>query len=270
MRFIDLSEMVLAVQCPNHTMPKTVKITVITVVKNRLDTIKRSIESVLSQTHLDIEHIIIDGRSSDGTLEWLKANLSEKAILISEPDSGLYDAINKGLSIANGEIVGFLHSDDYFASNDTLSIIGSHFTNSNVLGIYGDVQYFSRQSPGIITRYYSSKKFTPKLLCWGWMPAHPTLFLRGEVYAKYGLYKKTYKIAADFEFICRIFAKEKLNIKYIPSVIVMMQEGGASNGGFWKKVILNYEVLRACRENGLKTNIFKILSKYPFKLMEIF
>lgn len=246
------------------------KITVITVVKNRLDTIKRSIDSVSSQTHTDIEHIIVDGSSSDGTLEWLKANLSEKAILISEPDSGLYDAINKGLRVASGDVIGFLHSDDCFASNDTLSIIGSHFTNSNILGIYGDVKYFSRRSPEVITRYYSSKKFTPKLLCWGWMPAHPTLFLRDTVYAEYGLYKTTYKIAADFEFICRIFAKEKLNIKYIPSVFVMMQEGGASDGGFSKKVTLNYEVLRACRENGLKTNIFKILSKYPLKLMEIF
>lgn len=245
------------------------KISIITAVYNRADTIERAICSLKSQDYPEVEHIVIDGGSTDGTLERLRASLEGNAILVSEPDRGMYDAINKGQNLATGDIVGLLHSDDFFPSNDVLSDIAACFRHESVDAIYGDAAFFAPQATGKIVRRYSSARFAPSRLGWGWMPAHTTLFLRRDVYRKFGGFKLDYRIAADFDFVCRIFRDEQLRARYIPKVLVHMQTGGLSTGGWRSTLTLNREVMRACRENHIRTNWFKLLSKYPLKVLEL-
>jgi len=245
-----------------------VKISIITAVYNRADTIERAIRSVRSQSYPDIEHIVIDGGSTDGTLERLRSSLGNDAILVSEPDRGMYDAINKGLKLATGDVIGLLHSDDFFPGNDVLSEIATCFVDGNADAVYGDAAFFASQSPGRIVRRYSSARFTPARLAWGWMPAHTTLFLRREVYRRFGGFKLDYRIAADFDFVCRIFHDGQLRAHYIPKVLVNMQTGGLSTSGWRSTLTLNREVIRACRENQIQTNWLKLLSKYPLKALE--
>lgn len=245
------------------------KISIITAVYNRADTIERAICSVKSQDYPEVEHIVIDGGSTDGTLERLRASMENNAILVSEPDRGMYDAINKGLNLATGDVVGLLHSDDFFPGNDVLSKIAECFRDESMNAIYGDAAFFAPQAPGKIVRRYSSARFTPSRLGWGWMPAHTTLFLRHDVYRKFGGYKLDYRIAADFDFVCRIFREGKLRTHYIPKVLVHMQTGGLSTCGWRSTFTLNREVMRACRENRIRTNWFKLLSKFPLKALEL-
>lgn len=244
------------------------KISIITAVYNRADTIERAVRSVRSQNYAEIEHVVIDGRSTDGTLERLKASLSDDAILVSEPDCGMYDAINKGLGLATGDIVGLLHSDDFFAHDGVLSEIARHFLDGEIDAVYGDAAFFSKEDIGRVVRRYRSSRFTPARLSWGWMPAHTTLFLRAGLYEKFGGFNLGYRIAADFEFVCRIFRDGRLRVRYLPVVLVNMQTGGLSTGGLRSTILLNREVLRACRKNGIRTNMLKIIVKYPLKLLE--
>jgi len=187
---------------------------------------------------------------------------------VSEPDLGIYDAINKGIILSTGDVIGVMHSDDYYSESDILSRVNKLFSDISIDAIYGDVAYFNAATPDVLHRRYSSAKFSPSELRWGWMPAHTSLFLRSAIYKDYGLYNIQYKIAADFELICRISRDNNINYFYIPEVLVNMQTGGISTSGFRSTFALNREVLRACRENGLKSNIFMILSKYPAKLLE--
>jgi glycosyltransferase involved in cell wall biosynthesis len=246
-----------------------VKISIITVVYNRADTIERAVLSVNRQEHPEVEHIVIDGGSTDGTLERLSAALGGNAIFLSEPDRGMYDAINKGLNLATGDVVGLLHSDDFFPRNDVLSEVAACFQDETVDAIYGDADFFAPQALGKIVRRYSSARFTPSRLGWGWMPAHTTLFLRREVYRKFGVFKLNYRIAADFDFVCRIFRDGQLRARYIPKVLVHMQTGGLSTGGWYSTLTLNREVMRACRENHIRTNWLKLLSRYSLKVQEL-
>ncbi len=244
------------------------KISIITAVYNRVETICRSLESVKAQDYSDIQHIVIDGLSNDGTIDQVKKCMPEGTVFVSEADRGVYDALNKGLNLADGEIVGFLHSDDVFAGSDVLTKVARQFEDSSVEAVYGDAVFFNSKVPEKIIRRYSSARFRASLLGWGWMPAHTTLFLRRGVYQKFGNFDISYRIAADYEFICRIFGSGELNSRYIPEVMVKMQIGGLSTGGFRSSMILNREVMRACRNNNIATNWPMILSKYPLKLLE--
>jgi glycosyltransferase involved in cell wall biosynthesis len=246
-----------------------VKISIITAVYNRADTIERAICSVKSQDHPEVEHIVIDGGSTDGTLERLRASLESDAILVSEPDRSMYDAINKGLNLASGDVIGLLHSDDLFPGNDVLSEIAACFQEDSVDAVYGDAAFFTSRAPGKIVRRYSSARFASSRLGWGWMPAHTTLFLRRELYRKFGGFKLDYRIAADFDFVCRIFRDGHFRARYIPKVLVHMQTGGLSTGGWRSTWTLNREVMRACRENQIRTNWFMLLSKYALKVFEL-
>ncbi len=244
------------------------KISVITAVFNRQQTIGRAIQSVQEQSYDDIEHVIIDGASTDGTLKVIEKNRAENTMIISEADNGIYDAINKGIRLSSGDVIGLMHSDDVYVSESVLSKVAKVFSDPLVDAVYGDVVFFRENEPEKHVRRYSSKRFSPAMLAWGLMPAHTSLFIRKRVFDRFGLYKTDYKIAADFEFVARIFSNGKLNAVYLPEVLVRMAIGGVSTGGLKNTLRLNQEVLRACRENKIRTNMLKILSKYPWKIME--
>lgn len=244
-------------------------ISIITVSFNSEKTIERTLKSVAAQTYKNIEHIVIDGASTDRTVALVSKHVDAIAYFCSEPDAGLYDAINKGLQIAKGEVIGLMHSDDFYANDGVLAEIAEQFAQGDVDGVYGDAAFFHPQSPEKTVRLYSSDKFSPARLSWGWMPAHTTLYLRSAVYKRMGLFKTNYAIAADFDFTCRVFLQPDLRICYVPKVLVKMQTGGTSTSGLKATLRLNQEVLRACRENGLQTNWLKIVSKYPAKFLEL-
>lgn len=245
-----------------------VRISIITAVYDRAGSIERAVNSVQSQEYPEIEHVVVDGGSTDGTLAKLKTILGRDAILVSEPDRGMYDAINKGLRLATGDVIGLLHSDDFFASNHILSDVVAEFRDISVDAVYGDAAFFSKEAPEKIVRRYSSAHFKPSRLGWGWMPAHTTLFLRHAKYRSIGGYKLNYEIAADFDFICRAFGSGQIQTTYLPKVLVKMQTGGLSTSGWRSTLTLNKEIMRACRENHISTNWFKLISRYPFKMLE--
>lgn len=244
------------------------KISVITVCFESAKTLERTLWSVANQDYPNVEHIVIDGGSSDGSVEILKKFAPRLAYLVSEPDKGIYDAMNKGLALAQGEVICFLNADDHYASAEVLSQVAKKMQVHRLDALMGDVGYFREQLPQRIVRRYRSDRFTPQRLAWGWMPAHPALFLRKQVFQKAGQFRTDYQIAGDFEFIVRAFHGNNLRYQHLPEILVRMQTGGASNSGWRSKVLLNQELLRACRENGLRTNILMILSKYPAKMME--
>ncbi len=245
------------------------KISVITVCYNSAKTLERTLRSVVEQDCQDVEHVVIDGGSSDGSADILAAYRNGLAHMVSEPDHGIYDAMNKGLALAQGEVICFLNADDHYASPQVLSQVAKKMQAHKLDALMGDVGYFHERSPQRITRRYRSERFTPERLSWGWMPAHPALFLSKKVVQRVGKFRTDYRIAGDFDFIVRAFHGQALRYEHIPKVLVLMQTGGASTGGWKSKMLLNREVLRACRENGLQTNMLKILSKYPEKLIEI-
>jgi glycosyltransferase involved in cell wall biosynthesis len=245
------------------------KISVITVCYNSARSLELSLQSVAEQDWSAVEHIVIDGASTDGTREILERFRSRLAYLVSEPDNGIYDAMNKGLAYATGDIVCFLNADDQYACANVLSKVASQMEDHNLDALMGDVSFFHKRNSERIVRRYRSERFRPSRLAWGWMPAHPALFLRKEVVRRVGLFKTDYRIAGDFEFIVRAFHGHALRYRHFPEVLVNMQTGGLSTSGLRAKIRLNQEVLRACRENGLQTNMLKILSKYPAKILEI-
>jgi len=243
------------------------KISVITAVYNRKETISRALLSIRNQSYKNVEIVVVDGGSSDGTQEAVKSVLDENDYFISEPDDGIYDALNKGLTAATGEIICFLHSDDIYNCNDALSSVVQVF-ESDVDVVYGDVSFFTRDKTDSVVRVYRSDKLNVKNLTWGKMPAHPAIFIRRKIYDSIGIFKTDYIIAADYEFLCRMVTSMNCTSVYLPRLIVRMQMGGVSTAGFRNSLQLNKEVLRACRENGLKTNILMLLTKYPSKLLQ--
>jgi glycosyltransferase involved in cell wall biosynthesis len=250
--------------------PNAVKISIITVVLNGIETISKSIDSIALQRGVDIEHIIIDGGSTDGTLEFLSQNVRSFSRLISGPDNGIYDAMNKGIRLASGDVIGLLNADDFYNNPELLSTVMRQFYDPRIDAVYGDLEYFRGGNPDKIVRTYTSKAFHLGQLKRGLMPAHPTLFLRKKVYERYGLFDSSYKIAGDFEFIARIFKDGSLKAKYLPLKMVKMQMGGISTRGFTNTIILLKENMRACRQNGISTNYFWLVSRYPKKLLEYF
>jgi glycosyltransferase len=205
------------------------KISIITATYNSLKHLPASLQSISSQSYPNIEWIVVDGNSTDGTKEFIEANSSKITNWVSEADKGIYDALNKGISMANGDIIGFLHSDDFFASNDVIQKIIEKFLKEEIDGVYGDLNYVSVMDVNNIIRKWKSRPYKLSLLKNGWMPAHPTLFLKKEVYKKHGQFDLNFKIAADYDFMLRILKDESLAFSYLPQVITNMRVGGASN-----------------------------------------
>jgi glycosyltransferase involved in cell wall biosynthesis len=244
------------------------KITVITAVFNREKTVRRAIASIKSQSYPDIEVIVVDGASTDNTIKYVEPLLDVGDILLSESDEGLYDALNKGIKLATGEVIAFLHSDDIYSDDHVISNVVELFADQRVDAVSGDVSHFSEGASDRATRIYRSAKLSTKNLAWGKMPAHPALFMKKKIYDKHGLFKTNYRIAADFEFLCRLATVCHIEIVYSKKIFVKMQTGGISSGGLRNTILLNKEVLRACFENRIDTNILMVLSKYPSKLLE--
>jgi len=245
------------------------KISVITVCYNSAGTIASAMQSVTNQTYADLEYIIVDGASKDETLDIIRQNAGRVTKLISEKDRGIYDAMNKGIAAATGDIICFLNSDDVYQDNGVLQRVADVMQDVSLDAILGDVAFVRADRPETIIRRYRSDRFTPDRLAWGWMPAHPAMFIRRSVYDKYGGFRTDFRIAGDFDFIARSFGKGELHFRHVPEIFVKMHVGGASTSGWRSKVLLNKEVLRACRENGIRTNMLKILSKYPMKALEL-
>lgn len=257
-----------------HVLLKNkMKISLITITYNSAKTLADTIKSVLEQTYSNIEYIIVDGASKDNTVSIIKKYeplFGERIKWISEPDKGLYDAMSKGIRIATGDVVGILNSDDFFTSNKVLQKIADAFElDSQLDAVYGDVHFVHPNQLDKCVRYYSSKIFKPKLMKLGFMPAHPSFYLRKECFEKYGLYKTNYKIAADFEFLLRVIYKAKIKTKYLPIDMVTMRTGGASTSGIESHKRIMNEHLRAFRENGIYTNRLLLSLRYIYKVEEI-
>jgi len=244
------------------------KISVITATYNREKTVVRAIESVKNQTYLDIELVVVDGASKDATISLIEPLIGENDICVSEKDDGLYDALNKGISLATGAVVGFLHSDDMYVNTSVLEKVASMFLDQSIDVVYGDACFFREGNTQKVVRYYRSDELSVKNLAWGKMPAHTAMFFRKNVYETYGLFKTTYHICADYEFLCRIVTQARLKSVRLPEPLVKMQIGGVSTGGLRSTIILNKEVLKACADNEIYTNILMVLSKYPSKILQ--
>lgn len=246
------------------------KISIITVVWNNKETIKGAINSVLAQTYKDIEYVIVDGASSDGTVEIVKSYGDKISKFISEPDKGLYDAMNKGVRLATGDVVGILNSDDFYIDEFVIEKVVKEFESKNVDSLFADLIFVKPSNLKKTVRYYDSSKFNPDKFAYGWMPAHPTFFVKKEIYTKYGLFRTDLKIAADFDILARFLYTHKISYSYMKEVFVKMRVGGVSTVGVKATWLIAKEQLQVCKENGIDTNIFKIFSKYPKKVLELF
>ncbi|MEM9678884.1 MAG: glycosyltransferase family 2 protein [Bacteroidota bacterium] len=244
------------------------KISIITVSYNSARFIEDAILSVHSQDHDDIEYIVVDGNSSDGTVDLIKKHADKISHWISEPDKGMYDAMNKGIKHATGDIVGILNSDDLYNSRDVISKVAATFTDT-VDAVFGDVFFVSPKNMDQPVRHFSAESWSPKKFVWGFMPPHPSFFVRRQHYHTYGFYKIDYQIASDYELLIRFLAVHKLKYKYLPFKMVKMRTGGASTKNLKSNYILNKEIIRGCRENGLKTNTTMVYSKYFKKIFEL-
>jgi glycosyltransferase involved in cell wall biosynthesis len=246
------------------------KISIITATYNSASTVADTLRSIDSQTYKNIEHIIVDGLSQDKTLEIVADHRESWRTLLSEADKGIYDAMNKGVALATGDVIGILNSDDVYYNEDVLKKISSVFETLPVDALFADLIFVRPGNSKKIVRYYRGANFTLSKFASGWMPPHPTFFVKKECYEKYGLFKTDYEIAADFELLARFLVKNGISYHYLPEIIVKMRTGGISTRGLKSNVILNREIVRACVENGIKTNILKIYSKYFYKCMQLF
>ena len=246
------------------------KISIITVVRNNKETIKDAINSVLNQTYKDIEYIVIDGASTDGTVGIVQSYRGKIDKFVSEKDKGIYDAMNKGIALATGDIVGILNSDDFYIDEFVIEKVIKEFDEKGVDSVYADLVFVNPKNLEKTVRYYDSSQFNPSRFAYGWMPAHPTFFVKKEAYDKYGVFRTDLKIGADFDILVRFLYTHGISYSYMQQeVLVKMRIGGVSTS-FSSVWINTLEQLKVCKDNGIDTNIFKILSRYPAKLLGLF
>ena len=232
------------------------KISIITVTYNSASVISNCLQSVKSQKHADIEHIIVDGASTDGTLSFLESKREQLNTLISEADEGIYDAMNKGIKIANGDIIGILNSDDFCANNEVLSKVADIFTNNHSLdACYSDLVYVDQFNTSKIIRYFKSCNFISGLFAKGWCPPHPTFFVRRSIFERFGSFDLNYSIASDVDLMMRFLEVHKINVFYIPEIWVKMRMGGTTNKNLKNIWAQNKEIIFSLKKNNLQVNI---------------
>lgn len=245
-------------------------VSIITVVLNAKSTIEDTINSVLGQTYKNIEYIVIDGGSTDGSLDIVNKYKDRISKIVSEPDKGIYDGMNKGILAATGDIIGFLNADDMFYNNFVIQSIVSAFASEAIDCVYGNLVYVDRQDIAYVTRRWKSQEFCEGLFAKSWTPAHPTFYCRKTCYEKYGLYRTDFRIAADVELMYRFLQKNRVRSKYFNADIVRMRDAGVSNRGIKSTIIITREMKRAIIENGGQFNLIKYLFFKFLKLSEFF
>jgi glycosyltransferase involved in cell wall biosynthesis len=245
------------------------KISVITATYNSAETLADCLDSLRMQTHPDIEHVVIDGASSDGTLALLEARRQDVSVLVSEPDGGIYDALNKGIRLSTGHAVGFLHSDDFYATSDALACVADAFADPRIDAVYGDLEYVSKRQANRVIRRWKAGVCRRHDLALGWMPPHPTLFVRRELYARIGGFDTGFPIAADYHSVLRLFSMPGFKAIYLPKVLVKMRMGGASNRSLANVLSKSRQDLAALRQTG-SGGMFSLLAKNLRKLPQFF
>ena len=248
-------------------MAQLMKFSIVTVVRNGAHTIRDAIDAVRTQQFPSVEHVIIDGASTDGTLEVIDRYRHQLGKVVSEPDKGIYDGMNKGLELATGDVIGFLNADDVYADDQVLRDVSVYFQEPSVDAVYGDLVYVSASDLGRVVRYWRSGEFQPGRFKSGWMPAHPTLFVRREVYRRFGGFDLSFRLQSDFDLTMRLLEVHRIKAVYLPRILVRMRLGGATNRSILNVIKGNIEAYRACKKNGVEVSpsfiLRKILSRVP-------
>lgn len=256
-----------------YILREMLKISIITATYNSGKTVGDTLKSVLAQTYHDYELLVVDGASKDNTLEVVKKMeplFEGRMRYISEPDKGIYDAMNKGIRMATGDVIGILNSDDFYTSDDALACIAWVLENEKVDAVYGDIHYVNDEDLKKCVRYYSSKPFRRWMMRLGFMPAHPSFYCRKEVYEKYGAFDaENYRVAADFENLLRLIFVNKIKTHYISKDFVTMRTGGASSSGLESHKRIMRDHLKALKKNGVYSNFFLLGLRYLYKIGEI-
>jgi len=246
------------------------KVSIITAVYNNRETVEDCLQSVLGQTYPNIEYLVIDGGSTDGTAEVIEPYRARIARWVSEPDTGIYSALNKGLNLATGEAVGILHSDDIYAHDRVVEKVVEAFRNSGAESVYGDLKYVDKNNLNRVVRSWKSSPFIPGKFRYGWMPPHPTFFVKKGVFENYGAFNENLRIAADYELMLRFLEKHRIPTHYLPEVLIHMRVGGISNRGLrnlWNK---SREDILAWKLNGLQSSFYTIPMKNLVKIPQFF
>jgi glycosyltransferase involved in cell wall biosynthesis len=239
----------------------SLKVSVITITYNSAETLEQTILSVTNQTYNNIEYIIVDGKSTDSTLSIVEKHKDKISKVISEKDKGLYDALNKGIDLATGDIIAILHSDDFYINENVIQKYVDVFTKQNCEAVYSDLYYVDRKNTDKITRKWKSGNYKPGSFLNGWMPPHPTFFVKKELYSEFGKFNLDFKTAADYELMLRFIHKNKIKLGYLPEYTVKMRVGGQSNESVKNRVNANMEDRKAWEVNGLKPRFYTLWLK---------
>lgn len=246
------------------------KISIITITYNSEATLADTIESVVKQTYPDIEYIIVDGGSSDRTLSIVESYKNNISKVVSEKDHGLYDALNKGIAMATGDVIGIIHSDDFYTANDVIARIANAISESGADAAYADLYYVDKNDTNTIFRKWKSGSYKHGMFLNGWMPPHPTFFAKKECYEKFGSFNLSLVSAADYELMLRFIHKHRIKLAYLPEFIIKMRVGGKSNVSLKNRIRANREDRKAWKINGLKPNPLTLYMKPLRKIIQLF
>jgi len=246
------------------------KISIITVCYNSAETIEDTIQSVASQNYNNVEYIIVDGLSKDNTVDIIKKYSHVVTRWVSEKDKGIYDAMNKGISMATGDVIGILNADDVYTNAEVLSSVMEKFQDSSIQGVYGDLKYVQKDNLEKVIRFWKSGEYKEGKFLQGWMPPHPTFYVRKNIYETYGTYRTDMPSASDYEFMLRVIHVNKIKLSYLPKVLVLMREGGLSNRSIKHRLDANKDDRRAWEVNGVKPRFYTLYLKPLSKLNNSF
>jgi glycosyltransferase involved in cell wall biosynthesis len=246
------------------------KISIITATFNSQAYLEQTIMSVLEQTYKDIEYIIVDGGSTDNTPDIINKYRSSISHFVSEKDEGIYHALNKGIALASGDVIGFLHSDDFYIHSNVIEHVAQAFKTKDTDGVYGNLYFVDQNDPERITRKWRSGDYSPNAFMYGWMPPHPTLFLKKEVYKKHGTFNLDFKTSADYELMLRFIHKNQVSLYYLDEFIIKMRVGGQSTASVNNRVKANLEDRKAWEVNAIKPKFFTLWLKPIRKIKQFF